>query len=79
MNPEQLWLQLERSPADLILGADDAAIAQEWQRYFRRNRALQQTILGNLQPDDYLDCLLDDGFDVDDYLEATDQALSDWL
>jgi hypothetical protein len=79
MTAEFFWDALERPPNDLIIGADQSAIDQEWQRYKRRNTALQQTILGNLHPDDYLDCLLEDGFDVDDYLEETDQALSDWL
>jgi hypothetical protein len=79
MNPEFLWLALERPPDDLILGADQASIDQEWSRYKRRNTALQQTIMGNLNPDDYLDCLLEDGYDVDEYLEETEQALIDWL
>ena len=76
---EYLWLTLERPPQDLVLGADPAAIEQEFARYCRRNKALQQTVMGNLHPDDYLDCLLEDGFDVDGYLEDVDQALQDWL
>ena len=52
---------------------------EEWQRYCKRQEMLAAVVTGQADPDDLLDCLLEQSINPDDYLEETDDNLSLWL
>lgn len=69
-----LWHNLEVHPDDLEQGSP-LVIAKETDpelaiaNYIQRQEMLAKALLGQAHPDDYLDCLLEQGLDVDFYLE----------
>lgn len=74
------FLNLEIHPDDLTPGCDlspdlpdeATAIAQ----YCDRQTVLRDVFLG-LSPDDYLDCLIEQGLSADGYLNLIDGVLTD--
>lgn len=72
MNGAALWSALSIEP-DQVQQDEDPEVL--WQQYFRRQRLLSEVVNGSMDPDDLLDCLLDDGLSPDQYLEDVDNAL----
>ncbi|QKD80771.1 hypothetical protein HPC62_00010 [Thermoleptolyngbya sichuanensis A183] len=79
-----LWnpfLNFQVHPDDLTPGCDLCpdvpdgltAIAQ----YCARQAVLRDVFLGKLHPDDYLDCLIEQGLSADSYLSSIDGVLTD--
>lgn len=79
-----LWnpfLNLQIHPDDLTPGCDlcpdvpdqNQAIAD----YCVRQTVLRDVFLGKFTPDDYLDCLIEQGLSADAYLSSIDGVLTD--
>jgi hypothetical protein len=78
--PESLWLALSVEPDRLALaGQAEWSEAEEWERYCKRQEMLAAVVTGRADPDDLLDCLLEQSISVDDYLEETDENLIWWV
>lgn len=71
---ESLFLALSVPVPNLpdLTQTDNLALVAE---HIERQKLLAQAIQGQADPDDYLDCLSDQGFSVDAYLDAVDDSL----
>jgi hypothetical protein len=79
-SPESLWLALSVEPDQQALaGQAEWSEAEEWKRYCKRQEMLAAVVTGGADPDDLLDCLLEQSISVDDYLEETDENLIWWV
>jgi hypothetical protein len=72
MNGAGLWSVLSVEPDEAIANDDPEIL---WQQYFRRQRLLKNVVTGEMDPDDLLDCLLEDNLSPDEYLESVEEAL----
>jgi hypothetical protein len=72
MNAAALWSVLSVEP-DKAIANDDPEVL--WRQYFRRQHLLKSVVTGEMQPDDLLDCLLEDNLSPDEYLDSVDDAL----
>jgi hypothetical protein len=72
MNGAGLWSVLSVEPDEAIANDDPEIL---WQQYFRRQRLLKSVVTGEMDPDDLLDCLLEDNLSPDEYLESVEEAL----
>jgi hypothetical protein len=72
MNGAFLWSALSVEPDETN---EEEDIEVLWQQYFRRQRLLKDVVTGVMNPDDLLDCLLEDNLSPDEYLEQVDDAL----
>jgi hypothetical protein len=72
MNGAGLWSVLSVEPDEATTEEDPEIL---WQQYFRRQRLLKSVVVGEMHPDDMLDCLLEDNLSPDEYLEVVEEAL----
>lgn len=77
MDGSLIWTSLSVEPEQVQTPDDDPEIL--WQQYFRRQNLLASIVMGEMHPDDLLDCMLDDGISPDDYLDDVDAALAEVL
>jgi hypothetical protein len=72
MNGAGLWSVLSVEPDEATTEEDPEIL---WQQYFRRQRLLKSVVTGEMDPDDLLDCLLEDNLSPDEYLDDVEEAL----
>lgn len=72
MNGASLWSLLSVEPEKTTADEDVEVL---WQQYFRRQHLLKRVVTGEMDPDDLLDCLLEDNLSPDEYLDSVEEAL----